>query len=138
MLDPLDRAPCGFLTFGDDGLVLSINARLLGTLELSREAVIGQPFEKLLTIPSRIFYQTHLLPMLKLQPSVEELFLTLRCGEVGDVAVLANIAKHDDDGAVVYVCAFMRLRERRKWEDEIVRARRSAEEANRTNSALLS
>jgi signal transduction histidine kinase len=138
MLDPIDRAPCGFLTFGDDGVVLTINARLLATLGVSREAVVGQPFEKLLTISSRIFYQTHMLPMLKLQPAVEELFLTLRCGDGGDVAVLANVAKHEENGSAIYDCAFMRLRERRKWEDEIVRARRSAEEANRVNSAMLS
>jgi signal transduction histidine kinase len=138
MLDPFDRAPCGFISFGDDGVVRTVNARLLGTLELSREAVVGQPFEKLLTISSRIFYQTHLLPMLKLQPAVEELFLTLRCGDSGDVAVLANIAKNEENGVAVYDCVFMRLRERRKWEDEIVRARRSAEEANRVNSAMLS
>jgi PAS domain S-box-containing protein len=138
MLGLLEQAPCGFLTFAGDGTVLAVNSRLLETLGLSRDAVVGQPFEKLLTIPSRIFYQTHLLPMLKLQPAVEELFLTLRCGDGNDVAVLTNIAKRDDNGAAVYVCVFMRLRERRKWEDEIVRARRTAEEANRANSALLS
>jgi signal transduction histidine kinase len=139
MLGLLEQAPCGFLTFAGDGTVLAVNARLLETLGLSRDAVVGQPFEKLLTTSSRIFYQTHLLPMLKLQPTVEELFLTLRYGDgASDVAALANVAKRDQNGAAVYDCVFMRLRERRKWEDEIVRAKRTAEEANRANSALLS
>ncbi len=138
MLDVLDRAPCGFLTFGDDGVVLSVNATLADTLGLPRDSVVGQRFETLLTVSSRIFYQTHLLPMLKLQTPVEELFLTLRCADGGDVAVLANIAKREEDSSMVYDCVFMRLRERRKWEDEIVRAKRSAEEANRANSAMLS
>ena len=139
MLGVIDRAPCGFLTFADDGTVLSANATLLEMLGVSRDAVVGQRFETLLTVSSRIFYQTHLLPMLKLQPTVEELFLTLRCGDGrSDVAMLANVAKREENGAAVYDCVFMRLRERRKWEDEIVRARRTAEEANRANSALLS
>ena len=139
MLGLLEQAPCGFLTFAGDGTVLAVNSRLLETMGQSRDAVVGQPFEKLLTISSRIFYQTHLLPMLKLQPAVEELFLTLRYGDgASDVAVLTNVAKRDEGGTTVYDCVFMRLRERRKWEDEIVRARRSAEEANRANSALLS
>jgi signal transduction histidine kinase len=139
MLGLLERAPCGFLTFADDGTVLTANATLLEMLGLSHDAVVGQRFETLLTVSSRIFYQTHLLPMLKLQPTVEELFLTLRYGDgASDVAVLTNVAKRDEAGATVYDCVFMRLRERRKWEDEIVRARRSAEEANRANSALLS
>ena len=139
MLGLLERAPCGFLTFGDDGTVLTANATLLEMLGLSHDAVVGQRFETLLTVSSRIFYQTHLLPMLKLQPTVEELFLTLRYGDgESDVAVLTNVAKRDESGSAVYDCVLMRLRERRKWEDEIVRARRTAEEANRANSALLS
>jgi len=139
MLGVIERAPCGFLTFADDGTVLSANETMLEMLGVSRDAVVGQRFETLLSLPSRIFYQTHLLPMLKLQPVVEELFLTLRCGDgASDVAVLTNVAKREENGAAVYDCVLMRLRERRKWEDEIVRARRTAEEANRANSALLS
>ena len=139
MLGALERAPCGFLTFADDGTVLTANGTLLEMLGLPRDAVVGQRFETLLTVSSRIFYQTHLLPMLKLQPAVEELFLTLRYGDGGsDVAALTNVAKRDVKGAVIYDCVLMRLRERRKWEDEIVRAKRTAEEANRQNSALLS
>jgi PAS domain S-box-containing protein len=138
MLGLLDRAPCGFLTFAEDGSVLTANATLLEMLGVSRDAVVGKRFETLLTVSSRIFYQTHLLPLLKLQSTVEELFLTFRCDGGSDVAVLTNVAKREDNGASVYDCVFMQLRERRKWEDEIVRARRTAEEANRANSALLS
>jgi signal transduction histidine kinase len=134
----LDRAPCGFLTFAGDGSVVDVNVTLLEMLGAHREEVIGRPFESLLTISSRIFYQTHLFPLLKLQSSVEELFLTMRCNEEGDVAVLANVARREENGAVLYDAALMRLRERRKWEDEVVRARRSAEEANRATSGLLS
>jgi PAS domain S-box-containing protein len=135
---PLDRAPCGFLTFASDGTVVDVNATLLEMLGAQREGVIGRPFESLLTVSSRIFYQTHLFPLLKLQSSVEELFLTMRSNDGGDVAVLASVARHAENGAVSYDAALMRLRERRKWEDEVVRARRSAEEANRATSGLLS
>ena len=134
----IERAPCGFLTFGEDGTVLSANATLLDMLGVTRDAVVGQRFETLLTLPTRIFYQTHLLPMLKLQSVVEELFLTLKCADGSDVAMLTNVARREENGAAVYDCVLMRLRERRKWEDEMVRAKRTAEEANRANSALLS
>ena len=139
MLGLLDRAPCGFVTFAGDGTVQDANATLLEMLGAERDDVIGRPFEELLSISSRIFYQTHLFPLLKLQPSVEELFLTMRRGALGeDVAMLANVARRQQDGTVAYDCVLMRLKERRKWEDEIVRAKRAAEEANRANSALLS
>lgn len=132
------RAPCGFLTFDADGNVVDVNTMLLDMLGAQREEVIGRPFESLLTVSSRIFYQTHLFPLLKLQSSVEELFLTLRRGDGDDVAVLTNVAHREEGGTVMYDAALMRLRERRKWEDEVVRARRSAEEANRATSGLLS
>jgi PAS domain S-box-containing protein len=134
----LDRAPCGFLTFAADGRVVDANTTLLEMLGAEREEVVGRPLESLLTISGRIFYQTHLFPMLRLQSNVEELFLMLRGKDGGDVAVLANVARREENGAVVYDAALMRLRERRKWEDEVVRARRSAEEANRATSGLLS
>ena len=135
----LDRAPCGFLTFATDGSVVDVNTTLLEMLGAKREEVVGRPFESLLTVSSRIFFQTHLFPLLKLQSNVEELFLTMRgTNDASGVAVLANVARREADGAVVYDAALMRLRERRKWEDEVVRARRSAEEANRATSGLLS
>ena len=139
MTAPVDRAPCGFISFAGDGTVREVNSTLLEMLTADASDLIGQPFEKLLTVSSRIFYQTHLFPLLKLQPNVEEIFLVLRpVGGEADVAVLTNVARRIEDGNVSYDCAMMRLRERRKWEDEIVRARRAAEAANRANSGLLS
>jgi PAS domain S-box-containing protein len=138
MIEPLDHAPAGFLTFASDGTVVDVNATLLEMLGARREEVIGRSLESLLTVSSRIFYQTHLYPLLKLQSKVEELFLTLRCTDGGDLAVLTNFARREEGGLILYDSVMMRLRERRKWEDEVVRARRSAEEANRATSGLLS
>jgi signal transduction histidine kinase len=134
----IDRAPAGFISFADDGTVRDVNTTLLEMLGADRSAIVGKPFESLLTVASRIFYQTHLFPLLKLQSRVEELFITMRCGDGADAAFLANFVRREDGPDIRYDGALMRLRERRKWEDEIVRARRTAEEANRRNSALLS
>jgi signal transduction histidine kinase len=140
----IDRAPAGFISFAGDGSVREINATLLDMLGAERSAVVGKPFESLLTVASRIFYQTHLFPLLKLQSRADELFITMRCGDGGDVAMLGSFARRvggdggDGGDGTLYDAVLMRLSERRKWEDEIVRARRAAEEANRRNSALLS
>lgn len=134
----IDRAPAGFISFADDGTVRDVNTTFLEMLAADRAAIVGKPFESLLTVASRIFYQTHLFPLLKLQSRVEELFITMRCGDGADAAFLANFVRREDGSEILYDGVLMRLRERRKWEDEIVRARRTAEEANRRNSALLS
>jgi signal transduction histidine kinase len=134
----IDRAPAGFISFADDGTVREVNTTLLEMLGAHRAAVVGKPFESLLTVASRIFYQTHLFPLLKLQSRVEELFITMRCADGADAAFLASFTRRDGSSENVFDGVLMRLRERRKWEDELVRARRTAEEANRRNSALLS
>lgn len=135
----LDHAPCGFVSFGTDGMVLDINTTLLEILGTTRDDVVGKSFESLLTVSSRIFYQTHFFPLLRIQARVEEIFVTMRTGTgLGDVAMLANVAARGDGDGVIYHCVLMRLHERRKWEDEILRAKRSAEEANRAKSGLIS
>jgi signal transduction histidine kinase len=135
----LDRAPCGFLSFGADGRVLDANATFLEMIGASREEVIDKPFESLLTISSRIFYQTHFFPMLRLHATVEEIFLTLRrISGSGDVAVLVSASARNENGFVAYDCVLMRLSQRRKWEDEILGAKRAAEEANKAKSGLIS
>jgi signal transduction histidine kinase len=135
----LDHAPCGFVSFGADGTVLEINSTLLEIIKASRDEVIGRSFESLLTISSRIFYQTHFFPLLRMQSSAEEIYLTMRvAGGPEDVAILANVSAREETTGVIYDCALMRLHERRKWEDEILRAKRAAEEANRAKSGLIS
>ncbi|HUQ18206.1 MAG TPA: PAS domain-containing sensor histidine kinase [Gemmatimonadaceae bacterium] len=135
----LDRAPCGFVSFRNDGTVLDINQTLVDILGTARDHVIGRSFESLLTIASRIFYQTHFFPLLRLQSCVEEIYLTLRTADgPGDVAMLANVSARGEGDGIIYDCILMRLRERRKWEDEILRAKRAAEEANRAKSGLIS
>jgi len=138
MNELLDRAPCGFVSFGSDGIVQYANTTLLDMIGAAPESVIGRSFESLLTISSRIFYQTHFFPLLRMQSRVEEVFLTLRSAPSGDVAVLTNAAARQEGDTVTYDCVFMRLQERRKWEDEMLRAKRGAEEANRAKSGLLS
>jgi signal transduction histidine kinase len=135
----LDRAPCGFISFATDGTVREANSTLLDMIGVPREEAVGRPFESLLTLSSRIFYQTHFFPLLKLQSNVEEVFLTFRCASsTEDVAALVNAAARERDGEIRYDCVLMRLRERRKWEDEVLRAKRAAEEANKAKSGLIS
>jgi PAS domain S-box-containing protein len=127
--DPLDRLPCGILSFDDDGRVVRINATLLEMLGLEREDVVGRHLEGLLTVGSRIFYQTHLFPLVRMMGRAEEIFLTLRPASGEDVGALVNVTRREESGGTLYDAVLMRVQERRKYEEELVRARRAAEEA---------
>ena len=133
----LNTAPCGFLSFADDGRVVAVNDTLLGLLGYERGELVGRHLESLLPVASRIFYQTHLFPLLKLHGQAEEIYLALRAAGGEDVPVLANAARRERDGSAVNDCVFVPMRQRRRFEDEILAAKREAEEANRAKDALI-
>ena len=130
MDDMLDALPCGFLSFTDDGIVRAANRTIATLLSYGTEPMEGATFESLLTIAGRIFYQTHLFPMLKLHGTANEIFLLLRARNGGEVGVLSNFIRRERDGVIVNDCVLMEVRERRKYEDELLRARRTADESS--------
>ena len=137
MDDLLDTAPCGFLSFADDGRIVSVNATLLELLGYERDELIGRHVESLLPVASRIFYQTHLFPLLKLHERAEEVYFSLRSKYGIEVPVLANASRRERGGAVVNDCVLMHMRQRNQYEDEILRAKRAAEEATRAKDEFL-
>jgi signal transduction histidine kinase len=126
----LDAAPIGFISFADDGTVTAVNATLLRLLGHERDDVVGQHVERLMTIGTRIFYQTHLFPLVRMHGSAEEIFLVLQAAAGEHIAVLANLVRRGRDGVMANDCALMQVRERQKFEDELLRARRAAEAAH--------
>ncbi len=129
MDDLLNTAPCGFLSFADDGTVRLVNQTLLDVLGYARAELEGQHVEQILTIGSRIFYQTHWFPLLRLHGRAEEIFLMLRSKAGEDIGVLVNAVRRERGGDTAYDCILIRVRERQKYEDELLRARRAAEQA---------
>ena len=125
----IDQVPCGFVSFGDDGLIQRINARLLDVLGYKREELEGRHVETLMNVGSRIFFQTHLFPLIAMKGTVEEIFLLLKSSQGEDVGFLLNAARHLREGKTVNDCALMRVQERRKFEDALVRAKKVAEAA---------
>jgi len=137
MDDLLNRAPCGFLSFADDSKVVDINATLLDSLGYELEEVRGRHLETFLPVASRIFYQTHFFPLLKLHGRVEEVYLSLRAKDGSEVPVLANAARRDHGAPVIYDCILMQMRQRNQYEDQILAARKLAEEATRAKDEFL-
>ena len=133
----LNKAPCGFLSLADDGRVLAVNATLLGWLGYGEGDLRGRHFETLLPPGGRIFYQTYFFPLLKLQGRAEEVYLSLRSRAGEDLPVLANAARAERGGAAANDCVFVPMRQRRRFEDELLAAKREAEEANRLKDELI-
>lgn len=128
--DLLNTAPCGFMSFREDGKVELVNETLLAMLGYEREELVGRHVEQILAVGSRIFYQTHWFPLLRLQGLVEEIFLLLRSRTGEDIGVLVNGRRREREGGAAYDCILIRVRERARYEEELLRARRAAERAH--------
>jgi PAS domain S-box-containing protein len=137
MDDLLNTAPCGFLSFADDGRVRLVNETLLGLLGYGRDELVGRHVESLMPVASRIFYQTHLFPLLRLHGRVEEVYFSLRTKGGLEVPVLVNAARGEREGVVVNDCVLMHVHQRDRYEDEILEAKRAAEEATRAKDEFL-
>ena len=137
MDDLLNTAPCGFLSFTDEGKIVLVNATLSGLLGYESDELLGQHVESLLTVASRIFYQTHLFPLLKLHDMADEVYFSLRSKGGTEIPMLVNAARKEREGVVVNDCVLMHMRQRNQYEDEILKAKRAAEEATRAKDEFM-
>ena len=134
----LDHAPCGFVSFDDDGTVRAVNQTLLDLLHRPRAEVVGSPIEPLLSPGAQLFYHTHLFPLLRMQGGVEEVYLSLRTAEGEDLNCLLNAKRRERDGRTVNDLVLLPFEERNQYEDEILQAKQAAEQANRAKDRFLS
>lgn len=138
-MDPLlDRAPCGYAVVADDGRVALANttfARMLGAADV--RTLVGRHVDAILATPSRIFYQTHVFPTLRLQGVVHEVYLDLVDAAGKELPVLMNAqrARHGEHSASEWVV--VNMRQRNELENEILRAHRVAENSLRVKDQFL-
>lgn len=137
MDEMLNTAPCGFLSFADDGKIMLVNATLVDALHYEPGELEGRHLETILPVASRIFYQTHFFPLLKLHGKADEIYLSLRTRNGSEVPVLVSAIRRTRDGLVVNDCIMMQMRQRNQYEDEILQAKKVAEEATRAKDEFL-
>jgi sigma-B regulation protein RsbU (phosphoserine phosphatase) len=125
-----EHAPCGYLSTSPDGLVTRINATLLGWLGYDREQVVDVlRLPDLLTVGGRIYCETHLFPLLRMQGEVGGIALELRTadGERLPVLVTCTLATGVDGRPTRIRAAVFDARDRRAYEQELLRARQEAD-----------
>lgn len=125
----LNMAPCGFLSFTDDGTIAMINATLLELLGYELKDLLGRKIETILPIASRIFYQTHFFPLLKLHGKAEEIYFSLRSKQGIDVPILVNAVRREKAASWINNCIFIPIHQRIQYEDELLKAKKASEAA---------
>ena len=137
-VDDLDLAPCGYLSFRDDGVISEINQTLIGWLGyIDKKELRGKSIETIFPIAGRIFYQTHFYPLLKLHKKAEEIFFSLKGKDARELPVICNARSRVVNDIVLNYCIFVPAVQRSKYEQELLTARRLAEEALSMNNELV-
>lgn len=137
MDDLLDHAPCGFVSFGDDGIVAKVNETLAEMLGMDRAGLVRRHIDALFTVPSRIFHQTHVYPMLKLHGKVQEIYASLQHASGEQIPVLLYGTRGERGGRFVNDCVVVPMRQRNEYENELLHARKAADEATRAKDEFL-
>jgi PAS domain-containing protein len=75
--DFFDTALCGFLIATPEGRILRINARLAEWIGKPPPALQGALISDILTLAGRMYYETHLGPLLRMQGFFDEIALEL-------------------------------------------------------------
>lgn len=122
MEQQLDRAPCGYLVLDQELRIVEMNRTLQNLTGLKNP----QHMHDLLTLASRVYFQTYFTPSIKMHGIVNEMFLTLK-SETGSIPVLMNTVEQKG----FYECAFIQMSVRGEYEKELLLAKRNAEKVNR-------
>jgi PAS domain S-box-containing protein len=126
-----EDAPCGYLSLLPDGTILRGNRTFLKWTGYTREELIsGTRLQDLLTVPAKVFYETHYAPLLRMQGFIREMALDLVCANQQILPVLVNATEHRDAAGVPVVVrtAIYDATERRRYERELLAARRRMEQ----------
>ncbi|GAA3646763.1 SpoIIE family protein phosphatase [Streptomyces chitinivorans] len=125
-----ENSPCGQLSTLPDGRIVKVNATLLDWLGYRREELVGRrTFSRLLSVGGRIYYETHLAPLLGMQGRIGGIALEMKAADGSRLPVLiAAAVREGSEGrpALVRISVF-EARDRRAYETELLRARREAE-----------
>jgi len=124
----LDELPCGVMRMDDSGRILGANRTFCDWIGYPCADLVGHmKFQDLMTVGARIFHHTHWAPLLRLQGSVSEVKLDLRCRSGTTLPVVVNAVRREADGVAFNDVALFVARDRDTYEQELVRAKAEQE-----------
>lgn len=133
-----ESAPCGYLSTLMDGTIAKVNATLVDWLGLDRGTVVGRMrFADLLTVGGKLYHETHYAPLLRMKGEVSGIALELKTADGTRIPVLvSSVVKYGSGGDPLLIrTTVFDARERRAYEQELLRGRQAAEQARKEAEA---
>lgn len=130
-LELFEAAPCGYLFTLPDGTIIRVNETFLHWTGYASVDLVGKKrFQDLLSSPAKIFYETHFSPLLRMQGFVKEITVDILRANGSTLPALVNsTVQADASGGQAFIrTTIFDIRERRRYERELLRERRRAEQ----------
>lgn len=139
--DLFDNAPCGYLTMGPDGRITKVNATLTAWTGFGADMFVGRRLHQFLIMAGRIYYETHIAPLLRMQGFFNEFALDFETAAGERLPVIANaVERRDTDGILLFTAVVaIKATDRRRYERELVESRSQLQKglANERETAEL-
>jgi sigma-B regulation protein RsbU (phosphoserine phosphatase) len=123
--DLFENAPCGYLTIGSDGRITKVNATLTAWTGFEANKFVGRRLHQFLNMAGRIYYETHIAPLLRMQGFFNEFALDFETDAGERLPVIANAAeRRDADGGLLFTAlVVIKATDRRRYERQLVESR---------------
>jgi sigma-B regulation protein RsbU (phosphoserine phosphatase) len=130
--------PVGTLVVNAKNEIVFLNQFGYDLLGYEPGLLTGKQVDSLLTVASRIYFQTHLYPLITLGKIANELYLTVRTQQNVQIPVLLNARwqEQSNDQALLYI-GFIPVHQRSQYEKELLLAKHEAEQALLRNEELI-
>lgn len=137
MQDITALLPCGVFVLDTESIILSVNPFVCDLMGYAADELVGKRIDVLLSVASRMYFQTHIFPLIALRGGASELYMTVQTRHRLQIPVLLNAVRQPQDGQLITYLTFIPVHQRRLYEKEILAAKKAAEDALLRNDELL-
>jgi sigma-B regulation protein RsbU (phosphoserine phosphatase) len=129
--DMIENGPCGYISLLPNGRIQYVNRTFLNWCGHAADQMVGKRLSDFLTMAGRIYYETHIAPLLRMQATFEEIAIDAVKADGQPLQLIANAAeRRDPDGKLLFIrLALIRATDRRRYEQELLGARELAKAA---------
>jgi phosphoserine phosphatase RsbU/P len=129
--DMFENSPCGYVTLETNGRIARVNKTLLGWIGRTADEMNGKRFSDFLNMAGRIFYETHIAPLVRMQGFFNEFAIDMVTASGEPMQMICNALEgRDGDGKPLFTrLAVLKATDRRRYEQELLAAREAAKKS---------
>lgn len=127
--DLFDNPLCGFVIADANGIIDRVNHKIESWVGLSSGELKGKPFAEILSVGGKIYYETHLSPLLRMQGWFDEVAVELlKYKGIRQKVFINAYERRDDKGEAQFIrYSVFKASDRMQFEENLQKEKKFAE-----------